>query len=69
MAADEKFGKFYMRTYNIDQLKNKRIIVNFDSWPPTSEYPLVHFVKTIGNVGDPTAEADTILLEHNVEIR
>jgi exoribonuclease R len=44
-----------MRTYNIDQLRDKRIIVNFDSWPSTSEFPLVHFVRTIGNVGDPTA--------------
>ena len=58
-----------MRTYNIDQLKDKRIMVNFDDWPANAEFPLAHFVKTIGNVGDATAEADTILLEHNVEIR
>ena len=58
-----------VRTYNISQLKGKRIIVNFDDWPAEAEYPLAHFVRIIGDAGDPTAEADTILLEHNVEIK
>lgn len=44
-------------------------MVSFDDWPSNSAYPLAHFVRTIGDVGDPTAEADTILLEHNVEIK
>ena len=69
MPADDKYCPFYIRTTNPQQLANKRIMVSFDKWPTTSKYPLCHYVRTIGEVGDHKAEADTILLEHNVEIR
>lgn len=69
MPADNKYCNFYIRTYKIAELKDKRIIVTFDKWPSYAKYPLCHFVKVIGTVGDNRAEADTILLEHNVEIR
>lgn len=69
MPADNKFCNFFIRTYKIEELKGKRIIATFDKWPSNSKYPLCHYIKTIGNIGDNKAEADTILLEHNVEIR
>ena len=31
-----------------------------------SRYPIGHFVKTVGNVGEKEAETDVILLEHDV---
>jgi exoribonuclease R len=43
-----------------------RIVVSFDQWPSTSEYPLGHFKRIIGAIGDIKAEGDVILLEHNV---
>ena len=69
MPADNKYDPFYIRTTNPQTLTHKRIMVSFDKWPTWSRYPLCHYVRTIGEVGDHKAEADTILLEHNVEIR
>ena len=30
-------------------------MVNYDDWPVSSAYPLAHYVRTIGDVGDPRA--------------
>ncbi len=46
---------------------NKRILVTFDKWPSNSQYPLGHFKKIIGEIGDIKTEGEVILLEHNVE--
>lgn len=67
--ADERFPSFYIRTYDLNSIHGKRIQVAFDSWPANSRYPLCHFLRVIGNIGDTRAEGNVILLEHNVEIR
>lgn len=37
---------------------DKRIVVVIDAWPPTSHYPLGHYTKTLGVVGDRITETD-----------
>ena len=37
-------------------LANQRIIVAIDSWPRTSRYPLGHFVRALGKIGDKATE-------------
>ena len=41
--------------------------VSIDSWPRNSQYPLGHYKKCIGSVGDREAENEALLLEHNVD--
>ena len=41
--------------------------ISIDSWPRNSQYPLGHYKKCIGNVGDREAENEALLLEHNVD--
>jgi exoribonuclease R len=45
-----------------DSVKGKRIQVSYDSWPSRSTYPLCHFLRVIGDIGDSRAEGDVILL-------
>jgi exosome complex exonuclease DIS3/RRP44 len=64
--VDDKFPSFYLRTYNLAGLREKRIVVALDEWPINSKYPMGHFRKVLGDIGDPKVEGDVILLEHNV---
>jgi len=47
-------------------LSKQRIIVALDSWPRNSRYPLGHFVRALGNIGDKNTENEVLLLEHDV---
>ncbi|KOB55747.1 Exosome complex exonuclease RRP44, partial [Operophtera brumata] len=49
-----------------DKLASQRILVALDSWPRNSRYPLGHFVRALGPIGDKDAENEVILLEHDV---
>jgi exosome complex exonuclease DIS3/RRP44 len=69
VPVDNRFPSFFMRSFNIQSLAKKRIMVEFDDWPNFSKHPLCHFVRIIGDEGSNKAEGDVILLEHNVEIK
>ncbi|KAL8570447.1 exosome catalytic subunit dis3 [Nucella lapillus] len=66
IAAEKKIPKVRIETRQAATLTGKRIIVAIDSWPRTSRYPLGHFVRELGNVGDKDAENEVLLLEHDV---
>ncbi|KAJ3385059.1 hypothetical protein HDU84_002473 [Entophlyctis sp. JEL0112] len=63
---DKRIPKVRIRTRQAKQLSGQRIIVAIDSWQKNSRYPMGHFVKTLGSVGDRKTETDVILLEHEV---
>lgn len=66
VAAEKKIPKVRIETRQAQALVSKRIIVAIDSWPRTSRYPLGHFVRELGNVGDKETENEVLLLEHDV---
>ena len=66
VAADKLIPKVRIETRQAEQLKSKRIIVALDSWPRHSRYPLGHFVRTIGTIGDKPTEIEVVLLEHDI---
>ena len=66
VAADKLIPKVRIETRQAEQLKTKRIIVALDSWPRHSRYPLGHFVRTIGTIGDKPTEIEVVLLEHDI---
>ena len=43
-----------------------RIVVAIDSWPRHSRYPLGHFVRALGPIGDKATENEVLLLEHDI---
>lgn len=66
LPAERRIPKIRIETRQAQLLKNSRIIVNIDVWPRDSRYPLGHFVKCLGEVGDKDTENQVLLLEHDV---
>ncbi|KAI8844251.1 hypothetical protein BC829DRAFT_363903 [Chytridium lagenaria] len=63
---DKRIPKIRIRTRQMGALQKKRIMVALDNWPKNSRYPLGHFVRSLGEVGDKDTETDVVLLEHDV---
>ena len=63
---DKKIPKIRIRTRQLANLLNKRIVVSIDNWSDTSKNPSGHFVKILGDVGDKMTETQLLLLEFDV---
>lgn len=66
IPAERKIPKIRIETRQYDKLSMQRIIVVIDSWPRGSRYPLGHFVRSLGEIGDKETENEVLLLEHDV---
>eukprot|EP00892_Ulva_mutabilis_P007742 jgi/Ulvmu1/533/UM001_0541.1 len=55
-----------MQTRQAAQLMDKRLVVVVDEWPVDSAYPLGHYIRTLGRIGDVDTESDALLLEYDV---
>ncbi|XP_063824089.1 exosome complex exonuclease RRP44 [Ostrinia nubilalis] len=64
--AEKRIPRVRIETRQSDILASQRILVALDSWPRNSRYPLGHFVRALGPIGDKDAENEVILLEHDV---
>ena len=42
------------------------LVAVMDQWPPSSPYPLGHYVRQIGRIGDKAAETEMVLHEFGV---
>ena len=58
---DPMYPPFYVGSKIIDNLRNKLIIFQFDSWPENSEFPRGRFVDYHGDCGDVEAEKNSVL--------
>lgn len=66
MPAERKIPKIRIETRQYTVLCKQRIIVAIDSWPRNSRYPLGHFVRALGEIGNKATENEVILLEHDI---
>ncbi|XP_001601829.1 exosome complex exonuclease RRP44 [Nasonia vitripennis] len=66
VPAERKIPKVRIETRQAETLSKQRIIVAIDSWPRNSRYPLGHFVRALGEIGDKDTENEVLLLEHDV---
>ncbi|XP_078045962.1 exosome complex exonuclease RRP44-like protein Dis3 [Augochlora pura] len=66
VPAERKIPKIRIETRQYELLRKQRIIVAIDSWPRNSRYPLGHFVRALGEIGNKVTENEVILLEHDV---
>ncbi|VVD03099.1 unnamed protein product, partial [Leptidea sinapis] len=64
--AEKRIPRVRIETRQSELLAAQRILVALDSWPRNSRYPLGHFVRALGPIGDKDAENEVILLEHDV---
>lgn len=61
VPAERKIPKIRIETRQAATLSSQKIIVAIDSWPRTSRYPLGHFVRALGNIGDKDTENEVKL--------
>ncbi len=66
---DARFPRVRLETRQRGALADKRLLVAVDSWPVGSRYPLGHYVRTIGAIGEKAAENEVIMLEHDIIAR
>ena len=45
---------------------DKRLLVAIDSWPSDSKFPMGHYVRTLGVIGDKETETNVLLIEHDI---
>lgn len=76
---DRRIPRIRIRTRQAGFLLGQRIIVAIDSWAANSKYsfiyidiytkvrfPVGHFVRALGSVGDKSTETEVLLIEHDV---
>ena len=66
VPSEKRIPKIRVETRQAAKLANQRIVVNIDCWPRDSRYPLGHFVRSLGPIGDKATENQVLLLEHDV---
>jgi len=65
-SIDQRIPPILLRTTQRDRLVGMRILVSIDSWPADSEYPLGHYVKTLGVTGTKDTETQVLLQEFRI---
>lgn len=66
IAAEKRIPRIAIETRQASALEGQRIVVSIDSWPQTSKYPVGHFVRKLGAIGDKETENELLLLERDV---
>ncbi|GBP37964.1 Exosome complex exonuclease RRP44 [Eumeta japonica] len=66
VPAEKRIPRVRIETRQSDILAFQRILVALDSWPRNSRYPLGHFVRALGPIGNKAAENEVLLLEHDI---
>ena len=66
LPVDKRVPPVRISTRRRAELTGKRILVGIDAWPATSEYPLGHFVRMLGNDGEKDVETAVLLHEFDV---
>jgi len=66
IAVDRRIPKISFVSRQVQALLDKRIVVQFDSWPRNSRRPNGHYVKTLGPIGDLDTETIVVLMEHDI---
>lgn len=66
VPIDRKVPKIKIQTRQQDTLMDKRILVAIDSWPADSKFPIGHYVRTLGVIGDKETETNVLLIEHDI---
>ncbi|PFX23563.1 Exosome complex exonuclease RRP44 [Stylophora pistillata] len=66
VASERRIPRVTIETRQASSLEGQRIVVSIDSWPQNSKYPVGHFVRKLGAIGDKETEKEVLLLERDV---
>ena len=65
-SIDPRVPPVLIRTTQRERLLGMRLLVSMDSWPSDSEFPLGHYVKTLGVSGTKDTETEVLLQEFRI---
>ena len=65
-SIDQRVPPVLLRTTQRERLVGMRILVSMDSWPADSEFPLGHYVQTLGAAGTKDTETQVLLQEFRI---
>ncbi|KAL3765917.1 hypothetical protein ACHAW5_003885 [Stephanodiscus triporus] len=65
-SIDQRVPPILLRTTQRERLVGMRILVSMDSWPADSEFPLGHYVRTLGVAGTKDTETQVLLQEFRI---
>jgi exosome complex exonuclease DIS3/RRP44 len=66
LSVNKRIPRIRISTSQAEALMDKRILVQIDSWPSDSKYPLGHYTKTLGDIGEKDTETQVLLIEHDI---
>lgn len=66
LPVNKKYPPIRIRTGQVDELVNRRLMVELEEWEIDSRYPTGHYFKKLNNVGDKEGEIECILLSNGV---
>lgn len=66
VAVERSVPYISIQTRQAAQLMDKLLVVVVDEWPVDSRYPLGHYVRTLGKIGELDTESEALLLEYDV---
>ena len=69
VPVDRRLPKIRIQTRQAPAIADQRLVVAIDAWPADSPYPVGHYVKSLGPIGDADAETAAVLLEADVDDR
>ncbi|KRY51407.1 Exosome complex exonuclease RRP44 [Trichinella britovi] len=64
--SDRRLPRVLLDLSETAHLVDQRIVATIDCWPISSRYPIGHFVRELGKIGDRQTENAALLLEHDV---
>ncbi|XP_055617537.1 exosome complex exonuclease RRP44 [Toxorhynchites rutilus septentrionalis] len=66
IPSDRNVPRIRIETRQSEHLATQKIVVAIDYWPRHSKYPIGHFVRALGGIGEKDTENEVILVEHDV---
>jgi exosome complex exonuclease DIS3/RRP44 len=66
VPSDKKMPRVRVHTRQYAALLGQRVVVAIDSWPRTSRYPIGHYVRTLGALGDAATDTTALLLQYDI---
>ena len=64
-AVERLVPRIRIESRQVERLMGQRVVACIDGWPRDSRYPVGHYVKTIGAIGDRETENEVYHLSKN----
>lgn len=67
LPIDRRIPPVRIRTGQVDELANRRLCIEIDGWETTSNYPVGHYYRRLGEMGCSDVEREAILVANEID--